>query len=151
MTRTIEHWFNTIEDETMRKKALANYKNNPLHGETTFYNSLASALMAAFSWQKSPEGSMYWDRCFFLFKYFKSAKPQKTIEQWLKQIKDKKLRNEALEFHQLDGRTNKTILYSCFSDALMNAFNWTKTEQGLFWKAMYEGACAAENLKPVKK
>lgn len=55
--KTIKEWFESIEDETIREKALANLINDMSEIPE---KSLSEALVGSFSWTKSPEGFNYW-------------------------------------------------------------------------------------------
>jgi len=55
--KTLEQWLNELE-EPHKSKAL---KNCYLHGKANdFSRTLDAALVAAFIWNKTPEGFRYW-------------------------------------------------------------------------------------------
>lgn len=56
MKKTIEEWFNTLE-EPYRSAAIRNCMDGRA---TVFVPSISVALAGAFSWSHAPEGIRYW-------------------------------------------------------------------------------------------
>lgn len=56
---TARQWFETWP-EPYRTQALENYRNQP-YPPPNWYPSPALALLSAFSWCGTPQGSRYWD------------------------------------------------------------------------------------------
>lgn len=59
--KTIKKWFESIEDETIRKKTL---RNMGLLLEGVAADSIPNALMQGFDWSESHEGLTYWARVY---------------------------------------------------------------------------------------
>ena len=56
---TIHHYFNRVEDETIKAKLFANTPPRALSMEA---ESLEMAIYRAFYWTESPEGVEYWHK-----------------------------------------------------------------------------------------
>ena len=55
--KTVKEWFESIKDEDIRRRALANCDASELEDEEP---SLHEALLVGFLWGKTPEGVAYW-------------------------------------------------------------------------------------------
>lgn len=59
--KTIKEWFELIEDDEIKSKALINLNVNNYNIKKS---SLSSAIHAAFTWANTVEGHNYWDRIY---------------------------------------------------------------------------------------
>ena len=57
MAKTIIEWLETITNEQIRNKAIINAENN---NNISDINNLADAILHAFIWDNTPEGSIFW-------------------------------------------------------------------------------------------
>lgn len=57
MTKTIKEWFESVEDEDLRKKLLSNMDEEDQDNEEP---SLLEAIRGSFIWNDTPEGHEYW-------------------------------------------------------------------------------------------
>lgn len=55
--KTVKEWFESIKDEDVRRRALANCDPNYLHCECL---SLATAIGVSFAWGDTDKNSDYW-------------------------------------------------------------------------------------------
>lgn len=55
--KTVKEWFESIKDEDVRQKALANMLDSECNTPKT---SLGNAIFGGFYWDKSKEGMNYW-------------------------------------------------------------------------------------------
>lgn len=62
--KTTRQWLTTIQDPTIRKKALNNYKVYRIGKQHPKYKpmDMRGAIMGAFLFHETPEGSDYWAR-----------------------------------------------------------------------------------------
>lgn len=57
MTKTVKEWLESIKDEEVRAKALANMDGNNDNDEVHY---LSTAIFKAFNWAETVEGATYW-------------------------------------------------------------------------------------------
>lgn len=62
MSKTVKEWFETIEDNEVKEKALSNLDNpNAYPYPKEVCETLSEAILNGFSWRFTAEGYEYWD------------------------------------------------------------------------------------------